>query len=116
MHEMSIMTSVVDAVLRYAAENDAKQVRSITLVVGELHDVVDSLMERCLQFLARGTVAEHAALELRKVPLRVQCTDCLLVYPADLKQRSTLVCPECNSTNFRIHNGNEFLIDSIEIV
>ena len=116
MHEMSIMTSVVDVVVRYANDNGAKQVRSITLVVGELHDVVDSLMERCFQFLARGTVAENASLELKKVPLRAQCTDCLLVYPADLKQRQTLVCPECHSTNFRIHNGNEFLIDSIEIV
>ncbi len=116
MHEMAIMTSIVDVVVRYANDNGAKQVRSITLVVGELHDVVDSLMERCFQFLARGTVAQDASLELKKVPLRAQCTDCLLVYPADLKQKSTLVCPECRSTNFRIHNGNEFLIESIEIV
>lgn len=68
MHEMAIMTSIVDVVVRYANDNGAKQVRSITLVVGELHDVVDSLMERCFQFLARGTVAQDASLELKKVP------------------------------------------------
>lgn len=116
MHEMSIVSSVVDVVVDYASKNDAKQVRRVTLVVGELHDVVDSLMESCFRSLAKGTVAQEASLALVKVPMRAQCNECLLVYPANLKRAETLVCPDCGSKDFRIHNGNEFIIRDIEIV
>ncbi len=115
MHEMSIVNSVVDKVIEYASREQADRVLGITLVVGELHDVVDSLMESCFQYLARGTIAEGASLHLVKVPMRAQCTDCLLVYPMDLKRKETLVCPECGSSSFKIFNGNEFIIRDIEI-
>lgn len=116
MHEMSIVSSVVDVVVDYAEKNAAEKVLGITLVVGELHDVVDDLMEACFQSLAKGTVAQSAWLKMVKVPMRAQCNGCLLVYPADLRQAETLVCPDCGSGDFRIHNGNEFIIRDIEIV
>ena len=58
MHEMSILTNEVDTVLVYAAENNASWVIEVSLVVGDLRDVVDELMESCFQFLSRGTIAE----------------------------------------------------------
>lgn len=45
MHEMSILSNVMDVVLKYAQENNVRKVVSVTLVVGELRDVVDKLME-----------------------------------------------------------------------
>lgn len=45
MHEMSILSNVIDVVLKYAQENNVRKVVSVTLVVGELRDVVDKLME-----------------------------------------------------------------------
>lgn len=45
MHEMSILSNVIDVVLKYAQENNVREVVSVTLVVGELRDVVDKLME-----------------------------------------------------------------------
>ena len=62
MHEMSILTNEVDTVLVYAAENNASWVIEVSLVVGDLRDVVDELMESCFQFLSRGTIAEGLAL------------------------------------------------------
>ena len=41
MHEMSILTNEVDTVLVYAAENNASWVIEVSLVVGDLRDVVD---------------------------------------------------------------------------
>lgn len=115
MHEMAIVTEVVDAVLEHATKEQAERVVSVELVVGQLHDVVDDLMESCFRYLARGTVAENASLVLTKVPVKVQCEDCLLVYPADLRRKETLVCPDCGSTCFQIITGNEFLINGIAI-
>lgn len=116
MHEMAIVTNVVDAVVKHAEKGGAKQVTSVTLVVGDLHDVVDDLMERAFRYLARGTIAEGATLKMEKVHMRAQCSDCLLVYPANLRQKETLVCPDCGSTRFSIHNGNEFIIKDIEVI
>ncbi|RXZ53445.1 hydrogenase/urease maturation nickel metallochaperone HypA [Senegalimassilia faecalis] len=36
MHEMSILSNVMDVALKYAKENNAREVVSVTLVVGEL--------------------------------------------------------------------------------
>lgn len=116
MHEMAILGNVMDVVLKYAADNDAKEVVSVSLVVGELRDVVDELMESCFQFLARDTIAAHATLKMKKVPLKAQCQECLLVFPADIKSPASLVCPDCGSKSLRIHSGKEFFIESIEVV
>lgn len=115
MHEMSILSNVMDVVLKHAQENNASKVVSVTLVVGELRDVVDELMESCFQFLCRGTIAAEASLVMEKVPLKAQCQNCLLVFPADLKRPETLVCPDCGSKSLRIHSGKEFFIKNIEI-
>lgn len=107
MHEMSILSNVMDVALKYAKENNAREVVSVTLVVDELRDVVDELMESCFRFLCRNTIVKDAALHMEKVPLKAQRNQCRLVFPADIKRPETLVCPDCGS--------KEFLIKSIEI-
>lgn len=115
MHEMSILSNVIDVVLKYAQENNVRKVVSVTLVVGELRDVVDELMESCFQFLCRNTIVKDATLHMEKVPLKAQCNQCRLVFPANIKQPETLVCPDCGSKQLHIHSGKKFLIKSIEI-
>ena len=84
MHEISILSNVMDVVLKYAKESNAREVVSVTLVVGELRDVVDELMKSCFQFLCRNIIAKDAALHMEKVPLKAQCNQCRLVFPADI--------------------------------
>lgn len=115
MHEMAIMGDVVDVVLDYAKQSGANEVTSVHLVVGTLRDVVDDLMERCFQFLARGTIAGNATLKMTKVPLRLLCKDCDTVFPADMHLPDTLVCPRCGSHNLDVNTGREFMIENIEI-
>ena len=58
---------------------------------------------------------KDAALHMEKVPLKAQCNQCRLVFPADIKRPETLVCPDCGNKQLRIHSSKEFLIKSIEI-
>lgn len=116
MHEMALVSSIADIVAEYASKNGARHVLEITLVIGSVHDVVDELMDSCFAHMVRGTVAEGAKLNLVKTPMRAQCNDCLLVYPADLRRSDTLKCPDCGSRSFSIHNGNEFLIRDIKLI
>ena len=87
MHEMSILSNVMDVALKYAKENNAREVVSVTL--------------------CRNTIVKDATLHMEKVPLKAQRNQCRLVFPADIKRPETLVCPDCGS--------KEFLIKSIEI-
>ena len=115
MHGMSILSNVMDVVLKYTQENNVRKVVSVTLVVGELRDVVDELMESCFRFLCRNTIAKDVALHMEKVPLKAQCNQCRLVFPAGIKQPETLVCPDCGSKQLHVHSGKEFPIKSINI-
>ena len=58
MHEMSILTNEVDTVLVYAAENNASWVIEVSLVVGDLRDVVTSSWRAA--FTSRG-IAEGSS-------------------------------------------------------
>lgn len=115
MHEMAILSNVMDMVLDYAGQNDATEVEEVSLVVGEMRDVVDELMESCFRFLARDTIAANARLVMTKVPLRAQCNDCLLVFPAHVGPGAELACPECGSRNLSVKTGREFYINSITV-
>lgn len=116
MHEMAITGDILDVVLDYAAKNDAAEVVRVDLRIGELHDIVDDLMEGAFRHLARGTIAKSAHLAIAKVPLRAQCGECHLVFPADIRKPETLCCPDCGCTHLSIFSGKEFLIERIEIL
>ena len=115
MHEMSLVGDVIDVVLRYAAENDAKQIVSVRLRVGVMRDVVDELLQSCFSYLSRDTIAQGAMLAVEKVPFKARCCDCGLVFPADPRKPKSLMCPDCASKKLSIFSGSEFMIDSIEV-
>lgn len=115
MHEMSILSNVVDIVLQHAEENHAVKVVEVSLVVGDMRDVVDELMESCFRFLCRGTVAEQARLTMTKIPVRVQCADCHLVFPVSKGDWRRIRCPDCGGAHFTVRTGREFFIDSITV-
>lgn len=116
MHEMSLVGDVIEVVERYAKENSASGVTRVDLRIGEMRDVVDSLMESCFAYLSKGTVVEGAKLCFEKIPLRARCRECNLVFPIDIRNPSRKLCPDCSSAEVSIFSGWEFMIESIEII
>lgn len=116
MHEMSLVGDVVDVAERYARENGASRVVRIDLRIGEMRDVVDSLLEGCFAHLSKGTPTEGAKLCFEKVPLRARCRSCNLVFPVDMRSPRPPVCPDCASGEASLFSGWEFTIERIEIV
>lgn len=118
MHEMVLTENVVDIVLKNAEMAEAEKVVRVHLRIGELRDIVDSLMVKCFQYLARGTVAEYAKLEIEKIPLMIQCRTCGETMHMKLHTGDTgsPVCSACGNSTFHIIQGNEFLVDDIEIL
>lgn len=117
MHEMALMRTVVDTVLEYAEKAHAKEVKAVYMTIGFSRDVVEDYMDSMFSFLARGTIAEHAELVVRRTPYTVKCNRCARVFHIDVYDASTWVCPQCGAErDYRLHSGMEFTINNIEVV
>lgn len=117
MHEMALMRTVVDTVLDYAGEVNAVEVKTVYLTIGLNRDVVEAYMDSMFAFLARGTIAEHADLVVRRTPYTVACNQCGRIFHIDVYDATTWACPRCKTErDYKLHSGMEFAINNIEVV
>jgi hydrogenase nickel incorporation protein HypA/HybF len=112
MHESSLARSVLDAVLRLAAEQGAERVLS---VAGELSET-EHLHSDAIQFHfdahARGTLAEGARLALELVHVAARCRGCGARY---LPEHHVTLCPECGSVEADLLGSPGLRLSSLEI-
>ena len=116
MHELPIIKKILQIVLTYATDQDAKEVRTVTLKVGEMHDLIPELVEKYFSYVTRGTMAEDAKLKMILLPITCTCKDCQMHFVYNLRYgEKTQSCPVCGSEALDLVSGNELLIDNIEI-
>lgn len=90
MHEMALVTDILDTVCAYAEKEGAKRVVGMTLVCGEVRDIHEDLLQRYVDWFSRGTLAEGIAVKMLTVPLRFRCRECGEIYRYDLKSGAIL--------------------------
>jgi hydrogenase nickel incorporation protein HypA/HybF len=116
MHELPVIDSILNIVLKHAAINQARQIISITLQVGAMSDLEDEWMQRYFDQLSQGTVAESAILKIIRVPVVGACQSCEHEFEITLSERD-IVCPECGNTKgFTILSGREYYIKEMEVI
>lgn len=116
MHEMALMRQVVDTVLDFADEAGATEVKAVYMTIGFNRDVVEAYMDSMFAWLARGTIAEHAELVIRRTPYTVKCNQCGRVFHLNVYDEDTWVCPQCGAVrDYKLNSGMEFLINNIEV-
>lgn len=112
MHELGLMTGIMDAVVKTAENAGADKVTEIKLTVGEMTEVVEEAMVFAFEALSEGTICEGAKLDLTIVHPRSKCLECGAEYDHD---RFHVRCPKCDSPFTQLLRGREMQIDSIEI-
>lgn len=116
MHELPVIDSILNIVLKHAAINQARQIISITLQVGAMSDLEDEWMQRYFDQLSKGTVAESAVLKISRIPVVVTCQSCEHEFEVSLSERD-IVCPQCGSTKgFTLLSGREYYIKEMEVI
>lgn len=116
MHELPIIKKVLNVVLSYASEQGAKEVRAVTLEVGEMHDLIPELVEKYFSYASRGTIAEKAKMKIIVLPITCKCNDCHKDFTFHLSyEEMTQGCPTCGGKDLARISGNELFIDNIEI-
>lgn len=115
MHEMSLVRSVVSIVKEEAEAAGAAKVNRVHIVLGEGRDIVLDYFESLFRFLARGTVAENAGIEIHTVPLMARCNVCNAEFHLVPIDKRTWTCPACGAfRDYQLTSGMEFYISKIE--
>lgn len=86
MHEMAIVTDILDAVCAHAEQAGAQKVVGLTLVAGEVRDIHEDLLQHYIDWFSRGTIAEGMKAKMIVQPLRFRCRECGEIYRYSLKQ------------------------------
>ncbi|MBS3948662.1 MAG: hydrogenase maturation nickel metallochaperone HypA [Dethiobacter sp.] len=116
MHELPLTESILNIVLKYAAGNEANQVLSIHMQIGELSDVEEEWLQRYFDYLSKGTVAEGAKLKIERMPVVVQCVACQMLYEVQPAQMGSLVCPACGGKSGTLVSGREYHVKAMEVL
>ena len=68
MHEVSLMSGILEAVEQAAREAGAQRVTVIALTIGDMTEVVPESLSFAFEALSEGTMAEGADLRVTYVP------------------------------------------------
>ncbi len=111
MHEFGIASEIVRGAVEEARRQGANKITEVTVRIGVLRGVEPESLRLFHDHLARGTIAEGAALTIEEEPVRVLCDAC-----GELPgTRFSLTCPSCRRGGVRLEGGDSLRFVSIEI-
>ena len=113
MHELSIISSVVETVLESLQSYPGARVVEVRLRVGALAAVVEDSLQFCYGVATEGTALAGSKLVVRTIPVLMHCAGC----DADVELESvqSFRCPRCDAPCFDLRQGRELEIESFEI-
>ena len=112
MHEMALAEGMLEIVEDAARSNGGAKVRAVWLEIGALSHVEPDAMRFCFDAVTRGSLAEHARLEIVTTPGRAWCMPCSASVPlAQLGEP----CPRCGSYQLTPTDGEAMRVKEIEI-
>ena len=81
MHELNIVTYVIDQVKEIAAQNELTEIDSVTLELGEVSGVVSDYLKDCWAWYAKKTpLIQNASLAFETIPAITWCNACKTTY------------------------------------
>lgn len=113
MHELGIVFHIIRSVEEVGRANQVRHIRAVALELGEVSGVVEEYLQDCWKWAAaRSAMLDGAQLKVRTIPARTVCEACGEVYPTVQYGRQ---CPACKSKQTHLVQGNEMMIQEIEV-
>jgi len=113
MHELSLVTSIVDTVTETLIAYPGARVKEVRLRVGALASVIPESLEFCWGIVIEGTPLEGSKLVVNMLPVVVHCEPCGV--DSELAGVQSFRCPQCGELCAEIRQGRELEIEDIEI-
>ena len=112
MHEMSLCEGILQVLEDHARRRGFEKVKTVWLEIGGLSGVEPDAMRFGFEAVTRGTLADHAKLEILQVPGKAWCMQCCET--VSVKQRFD-ACPDCGSYQLQVTGGEEMRIKELEV-
>ncbi|MGH9593758.1 MAG: hydrogenase maturation nickel metallochaperone HypA [Bryobacteraceae bacterium] len=113
MHELSIASSVVDAVSESLRAYPGARVLEVRLRIGALSSVVEDSLQFCWGIATEGTELAGSRLAVTTVPVTVHCEAC--GGEGELPSLQDFRCPGCGEPASDVRGGRELEIESVEL-
>lgn len=114
MHELSLMSNILDIVVEHAQRHGAQKVTRINLRIGVLSDIIPQWAQTYFDMLSRDTIADGASLEIERVPVAVRCGSC--GHEETFRDGEwQFTCVKCGSMDIELMQGRELSVASIEV-
>lgn len=109
MHELSLMTSLLDTAVATAG---SAPICALRVRVGPLSGVVVDALRFAFEALTPGTPAEGARLDIEETSISIHCPRCNADYETPV---GSYQCPSCGSYDGELRGGKELELVSIEV-
>ena len=116
MHELSLMSELVEQAEELAHKEKFDRVYEIRVAVGALSGVDPSCLEFCFPEAIQDSVLKGAKLVLEFIGIELECHAChSLSHPPYPDSALSLTCHKCQSGDVRVSKGREFTIAEMEV-
>ena len=112
MHEVSIASSVLEAVKVKASRYPGCRPHRVGVRIGELAGIDPDSLRFCFQALVSDTELREIELEIQSCPRRQHCLACGLEFTV---RDHDFQCPECGSLNTEYVSGDELELAYLEV-
>ena len=113
MHELGIVFSIIKDVEDVAKENEVDLVESVKIRIGEVSAIVPHYLEDCWNWAVdRTELLKVCELKIDIVPAVTWCDHCKRTYETVAHGK---ICPYCGSGETWLQQGDECVIQEIEV-
>ena len=112
MHEYSIVQALLSQCEEIANENNAQSVLKVVVKIGRMSGVEPHLLETAFHTFKEKTVCDEAEFVMNIQPLIIECNGCNTI--TELKE-IYYKCPQCDSLNVRVIDGEEMFLMTLEM-
>ena len=115
MHELGIVFHIIKQVDEVAEQNQVKEVKKVTLEIGEVSGVIPKYLNDCWKWAVenRSKYMKNCDLEIISLKAKSYCKDCGEMF--DTVEHGK-ICPKCKKQNTYLVTGNEVSIKDIEVI
>ncbi|MEW5919602.1 MAG: hydrogenase maturation nickel metallochaperone HypA [Bacillota bacterium] len=111
MHELSIVSSLIEIIATDAREKGLQEVTFVRLIIGALSSANPRAIEFALEHAKSGSILEGASFEIVVEEAQSKCVNCATLFEPQLP---FLMCPSCGTPSSSFEKGREIYIDYYE--
>jgi hydrogenase nickel incorporation protein HypA/HybF len=112
MHELSLAQSIIEIVDDILSEENHNELKEVVVDIGELIAVVPESLQFCYAVLIEQTAYRESKLTINILPIEAECKTCHHQVKID---KFNFRCPQCNSQELEIIQGNELNVRYLEV-